>query len=113
MRPVFLSILCLSVLVAAGCDRSSKPIQPIVEPAAAAAPSSEAVAVKPDVNALQCDAQIGKAAAKRLAERCLMVSPASRPPCNVANSCELIQGEIDRACGLYSKDEVKPKECTA
>ena len=113
MRPVFLSILCLGLLAFAGCERSSKPLQPIVEPAAAATPSSETASLKPDANALQCDAQIGQAAAKRLAERCLLVSPASHPPCNVANSCDLIQGEIDRACGMYGKGETKPKECTA
>ena len=114
MRPVFLSILCLAVLALSACERSSKPMQPIVEPAAAAAtPSSESASIAPDANALQCDAQIGQAAAKRLAERFLLVSPASHPPCNVANSCEMIQGEIDRACSLYGKGEAKPKECTA
>ena len=112
MRPVFLSILCLGLLTVSACERSSKPIQPIVEPAAAT-PASETASVVPDANALQCDAQIGQAAAKRLAERCLQVSPASHPPCNVANSCEMIQGEIDRACAMYGKGEVKPKECTA
>lgn len=63
----------------------------------------------------QCRAEIGETAAQRLAERCRMVSPATHPPCNVANSCQMIQGEIDRSCALWDKDtsQPKPKECTA
>ena len=60
-----------------------------------------------------CQSQIGEAAAARLVERCIAVSPATHPPCNVANPCALIQGEIDRACGLYAPGETKPTECSA
>ncbi|WP_374513043.1 hypothetical protein [Brevundimonas sp.] len=60
-----------------------------------------------------CQSQIGEAAAARLVERCVMVSPATHPPCNVANPCALIQGEIDRACGFYGPDDAKPAECSA
>lgn len=60
-----------------------------------------------------CQSQIGEAAAARLVERCIAVSPATHPPCNVANPCALIQGEIDRACGGYGPDEAKPAECSA
>jgi hypothetical protein len=59
-----------------------------------------------------CQSQIGEAAAARLVERCVMVSPATHPPCNVANPCALIQGEIDRACALFAPDQ-KPAECGA
>ncbi|ESQ84436.1 hypothetical protein AEAC466_08770 [Asticcacaulis sp. AC466] len=60
-----------------------------------------------------CLAAIGKAAADRLVKRCIQVSPATHPPCNVQNSCEMIQGEIDRSCAMYGADEKKPAECTA
>ena len=60
-----------------------------------------------------CLAEIGEARAKRLVERCIQVSPATRPPCNVANPCAMIQGEIDRSCAMYGPDETKPKECAA
>ncbi len=60
-----------------------------------------------------CTAEIGAAAATRLAERCTMVSPATHPPCNPANPCALIQDEIDRACGQYGPGESKPAECAA
>ena len=60
-----------------------------------------------------CTAEIGSTAAIRLAERCTMVSPASHPPCNPANPCELVQGEIDRSCAMYGAGETKPAECAA
>lgn len=60
-----------------------------------------------------CTDSIGAAAAARLAERCTMVSPATRPPCNPDNACALIQDEIDRACGMYGPGEAKPAECAA
>ena len=59
-----------------------------------------------------CLSEIGKAASDRLVKRCKMVSPATHPPCNAANSCQMIQGEIDRSCAMYGPDETKPKECT-
>ncbi|WEK57874.1 MAG: hypothetical protein P0Y52_15250 [Candidatus Brevundimonas phytovorans] len=60
-----------------------------------------------------CLAEIGEARSKRLVERCIQVSPATRPPCNSANPCAMIQGEIDRSCAMYGPDETKPKECGA
>ena len=72
----------------------SKPAEPVGEPGS-------------------CLAEIGEARSKRLVERCIQVSPATRPPCNSANPCEMIQGEIDRSCAMYGPDETKPKECAA
>ncbi|WP_339872433.1 hypothetical protein [uncultured Brevundimonas sp.] len=60
-----------------------------------------------------CLSEVGAAAAGRLVERCIQVSPATRPPCNVQNRCALIQGEIDRSCAMYGPDEARPPECTA
>ncbi len=60
-----------------------------------------------------CLSDIGKAASDRLVQRCIMVSPATHPPCNAANSCQMIQDEIDRACAMYGPDEKKPAECMA
>lgn len=60
-----------------------------------------------------CLAEVGEARSKRLVERCIRVSPATRPPCNSANPCEMIQGEIDRSCAMYGPDEAKPRECAA
>ena len=63
------------------------------------------------VSAQSCRDAIGSAAAARLVERCIRVSPATRPPCNAANPCDLIQGEIDRSCKLWQGDGNPPAEC--
>jgi hypothetical protein len=60
-----------------------------------------------------CSADIGAAAAAKLVERCIAVSPATHPPCNAQNECALIQGEIDRSCALYGPNETRPAECSA
>ena len=80
-----------------------------------APPQEEAVeADAPGADAAaDCLSAIGKAAADRLVERCVQVSPATRPPCNVANPCALIQGEIDRSCAMYGPGEDRPPECRA
>jgi hypothetical protein len=58
-----------------------------------------------------CTATAGPARAAALVRRCIAVSPATHPPCNAANACSLIQGEIDRSCAQYGPDETKPAEC--
>ncbi|MCH4268897.1 MAG: hypothetical protein LKF80_10895 [Brevundimonas sp.] len=73
----------------------------------------EAWDIKREDIAPSCLAEIGEARSKRLVERCIAVSPATRPPCNSTNPCILIQGEIDRSCAMYGPDEKKPKECAA
>ena len=60
-----------------------------------------------------CSATLGEAKAAALVKRCIAVSPATHPPCNVQNPCALIQGEIDRSCAMYSPGETKPVECSA
>jgi hypothetical protein len=47
-----------------------------------------------------CLQSAGKARADQLVKQCLQVSPATRPPCNAQNSCELITDEIRRSCAL-------------
>jgi len=90
------------------------PPKPKTEPAPeAAAPEAATPAVPPVGEPGSCLAEIGEARAKSLVTRCIAVSPATRPPCNTANPCALIQGEIDRACAMYGPDEQKPKECAA
>ncbi len=131
MRPVRLSLLIMLCAALAACKPGPRPaVQPSADaapqapglpngtltgPAGAPAPAVTANAaasaskLSGDDDALRCDQQIGKAAAKRLTDRCLMVSPASHPPCNAANACEMIRDEIKRSCDLFGAD--KPKEC--
>ncbi|WP_426164939.1 hypothetical protein [Pseudoduganella sp. R-34] len=54
--------------------------------------------------ALSCDEQLGKAKAAELVKQCKNVSPATRPPCNAANSCEMITDEIKRGCKILGDD---------
>jgi len=51
-----------------------------------------------------CLKQAGKAHADQLVKQCLQVSPATHPPCNSANSCELIEDEIRRSCALLGRE---------
>ena len=52
-----------------------------------------------------CAVEIGQAAADKLAATCRQVSPATRPPCNVANSCEMIRDEIARGKAFISRSD--------
>ena len=87
-------------------DLKPEAVAPEPEPTKAETP-----AVTPVGEPGSCLAEIGEARSKRLVERCIAVSPATRPPCNSANPCDMIQGEIDRSCAMYGADEAKPKEC--
>lgn len=44
----------------------------------------------------------GAAQARTLVRQCIQVSPASRPPCNDANPCDLIIDEIGRGCAMLT-----------
>ena len=122
MRRTVIALLAVTAMVA-GCERPAQPAAE--EPAAAVAapempvdapPQEEvdpAVAMAPVGAPVSCQNDIGQVAAERLASRCTMVSPASHPPCNPANPCEMIQDEIDRSCDQYAAGEAKPAECAA
>ncbi len=122
MRRTAIALLAVTALVA-GCERPAE--APAEEPAAAApapempadAPPQEevdpAVVMAPVGAPVSCLNDIGAEAAQRLVDRCIAVSPATHPPCNVANPCEMIQGEIDRSCEVYAPGEAKPSQCEA
>jgi hypothetical protein len=57
-----------------------------------------------------CAAAIGKAKAQVLVDRCLDVSPATHPPCNALNPCDLIIDEIRRGCALL-EGTGRPRFC--
>ena len=126
--PAALALVGMMTLSLAACG--SPETTPAAEQTTTAEPAAEQAPVMPDDAPPQeeevgapdetavaaggsCTTEVGAAAAARLAERCTMVSPATHPPCNVANPCALIQDEIDRACGQYGPGETKPAECAA
>ncbi|HHZ10897.1 MAG TPA: hypothetical protein GX405_19195 [Rhizobiales bacterium] len=51
-----------------------------------------------------CRAEVGGEEARTYVEQCLEVSPATRPPCNAENACQLIWDEIARGCALLGED---------
>src|SRR5690606_40124660 len=119
--PSLLPCLVLSGLLVA-CQPRPEPAAPapVPTPAPASAPEPEArlpegpdMAPQPvPLDDRPCLETLGEAASARLVQRCIAVSPATRPPCNSANPCVLIQGEIDRSCALWTRDgETPPKEC--
>lgn len=85
------------------------------------APPSRRAAVAPESGAAtgiggaaSCSAKIGEAAAERLVAQCRAASPATRPPCNAKNSCEMIRSEILRSCELFAETDPLPAElCSA
>lgn len=60
-----------------------------------------------------CRATVGAEAATLVAQ-CIDVSPATHPPCNEANPCQLIRDEIERGCA-YIRDagDSPPAFCAA
>jgi hypothetical protein len=58
----------------------------------------------PAVAETPCRLSAGPAKARRLVAQCLMVSPATHPPCNAANACDLIEDEIRRGCRMLDAD---------
>ncbi len=57
-----------------------------------------------------CRSEVGERRASRLVERCIQVSPATRPPCNADNACALILSEIARGCRMID-DGSAPAFC--
>ncbi len=117
-----LALLAVASLAAACSPSPSKEKTETQAPASSEIPESSrsSIAIPATISSATassgdgtCLSEIGKAASDRLVKRCIMVSPATHPPCNAANSCQIIQSEIDRSCAMYGPDEKKPAECTA
>lgn len=91
---------------------AEKEASPPAEDPQASIPEGPEIAPQPvPMSETPCREAIGAAASARLVERCIQVSPATRPPCNAANPCDLIQGEIDRSCKLWERDGNPPAAC--
>jgi len=58
-----------------------------------------------------CASQLGRQRAELLARQCRLVSPATRPPCNAANSCALVVGEMERGCAMLEGESYQPAFC--
>jgi hypothetical protein len=69
-----------------------------------------AAAVAGPALAQTCTEEVGEAQAEVYVSQCLEVSPATRPPCNAENACELMRDEIARGCSLLGTDA--PEYCS-
>lgn len=59
-----------------------------------------------------CRKEVGKKRAAVYVRQCIDISPATHPPCNDQNSCELIQDEIKRGCEMAKNEGVEvPDYC--
>ncbi len=112
MRRTVVAFLAVAAFVSA-CQQPAE--TPEAEAAGATAPPPEmpadappqeevdpALAVSPAGQPGSCLAEVGPDASARLVERCIAVSPATHPPCNAANPCE-----------MYAPGEARPAECGA
>lgn len=81
---------------------------PVPTPSASPMPTPVA---SDDSMPVSCEAEIGRASARKLATQCRQVSGATHPPCNIANSCAIIQDEIDRNCGDAAPGDSRPDAC--
>ncbi|MES2833623.1 MAG: hypothetical protein V4707_02815 [Pseudomonadota bacterium] len=119
LTPVFAAPLFALAALLAACTPAAE--NPAGEPATATAdqdpvmpadapPQEEAIAPT-EASSTSCALDQGADAAQALVNRCIAVSPATHPPCNVANPCQMIQDEIDRSCGMYQPGETRPAEC--
>jgi|TARA_R100000049_G_C1948878_1_gene95343 hypothetical protein len=58
-----------------------------------------------------CLTDLGREKAEKLSEQCYAMSPATRPACNVQNSCETIRKELKRGCEFGDTSE-NPAYCS-
>ena len=116
LTPVF----ALAVLLTACTPPAENPAGEPADATAAAertpvmpadAPPQEEVIAPTEASSTSCNLDQGSDAAQALVNRCIAVSPATHPPCNAANPCQMIQDEIDRACAMYGPGETRPAEC--
>lgn len=57
-----------------------------------------------DALAQSCTREVGAEEAQTYVDQCLEVSPATRPPCNADNPCQMIRDEISRGCAMLGSD---------
>ena len=58
-----------------------------------------------------CAGELGKKPSDTLVKWCINVSPATHPPCNSNNACNLITDEIKRGCGFLKNETSPPGYC--
>ena len=57
-----------------------------------------------------CAEELGTDGADTLVDQCEQVSQATHPPCNAANTCDMIRSEIKRGCRMLERGD-RPDFC--
>ncbi len=116
------SLMLLSICGLVACsphdkkpaDKGPPPVSASAEAVASMESGSDAVSSISSPVALgpiSCASEIGNRAAEKRAQICIQVSPATHPPCNVANSCAMIEDEIARSCALFDGQSAPMPQC--
>ncbi|MFW2831093.1 hypothetical protein [Sphingomonas sp. ID0503] len=118
-RTVGRAMVALALCSTAACQRAPEPVASEQAASTAAAPINATVDAAPGpvpvartAEPLSCKAEIGATAADARVKLCRNVSPATHPPCNAANSCAMIEGEIARSCTLFDGEGDPMPGCT-
>ena len=85
---------------ATGWDKIQSDLKQVSGAFGVAAPS----ATNSKSDGVPCIQAVGAERAKKLVDECMLVSPATHPPCNGQNSCTLIIDEIKRGCSLLQQN---------
>lgn len=99
----YLPLLAFAALAACSPPAEAPPAPAPQEETAAvteAAPEEPAMPLEEAAQPATCAEELGADAAQLLVDQCLAISPATRPPCNAQNSCDMIRDEIRRGCGF-------------
>lgn len=113
-KPALVAALAITVTLTACSGSPSADNGGNSNNAPASSPASAVASGAPSpvsTTPIACSVEIGAAAAAALAEQCIRLSPATRPPCNVENSCAMIQGEIARSCAVADEDAAGEPDC--
>lgn len=113
----YLPLLALAVLAACSPAAEAPPAPTVEEEAAVVEETAPEAIVEetaePEVamEPATCAEELGAEAAQILVDQCLAISPATRPPCNAQNSCDMIRDEIRRGCG-FGDGASNPEFCS-
>jgi hypothetical protein len=126
-RTTLFSAIAVSCLILAGCGLSPDDGQAESSGAAtdaaagviADASEDEAADVRAAMSSplgegrepVSCETEIGSTPSRQFAQQCRRVSPATHPPCNVANSCAMIRSEIARGCAMMGQEAADDPAC--
>ena len=104
--PLFGSVLLLGMFGITACQSGNQPNEAQAnrqDNVQLSAPPTNVQQNAPQTD-MSCASEIGAQAAANLVEQCIQVSPATHPPCNATNPCDVIRSEVRRGCDYLRAD---------